>query len=83
MMSQLACFGVQWNCSRLELQPLQEAAGLLRRKGPAQRAGGVGGEIVLHHPDQVCRGIVDVHEVAHAVRMALRGAHGPAPCAGR
>ena len=58
----------------MELQPSQEAVGLLRRKGPVQRAGGVGGEIVLHHPDQVCRGIVDVHEVAHAVRIVLRRA---------
>src|SRR3954454_11114629 len=55
----------------VELQPSQEAVSLLRRKGFVQRASGVGREIVLHHPDPVGFGVVDVHEVAQAAGIIL------------
>jgi hypothetical protein len=58
----------------MELQPVQDAAGLLWREGLVERACRVGVEVVLHQADTLGVGIALLDEIAQALGVVLLGA---------
>src|SRR5450432_935681 len=58
----------------VELEPLEQAMSFWRGEGVVERSGGVGREVVHHHPDDWSVGIIDVDQFAHAVGEVLVGA---------
>jgi hypothetical protein len=57
--------------SVVELQTAQDSPGLGRREGLVEGAGRVGRQVVLHHPDAVSIGIMDIDEFAHALGVVF------------
>ena len=58
----------------MELQSAQHPSRFVGREGLVERAGGMGRQIVEHHPDALGLGIVNVGEFAHAGGEVLRRA---------
>lgn len=58
----------------MELEAAQDAPGVGGRKCLIQRAGGMDRQIVLHDTDAGGMGIMDIDELAHAVRVVYGGA---------
>ena len=58
----------------MELQPLQDAMRLGGRESLVERAGRVGGQVVLHHPDAPGIGVVHVDEFAQSLSVVPRRA---------
>lgn len=64
--------GVLWNVVKLNLA--QNPPRLLRSKTVVERGGRVSGEIIEHHPDFLCTGVMSIHQIAHALGKVLPGA---------
>jgi hypothetical protein len=58
----------------VELEATQDATGLCGREGLIEGSGGMGRQVVLHHPDLVGVRKVDVDEVAQALSIVARRA---------
>jgi len=61
-------------CYLLELQALQHPVRLMRREGFIERARCMRRQIVQHHANKIGTWVVDIDQIAHAVRKVGRGA---------